>query len=558
MINMFIAFLLALAVTTPVEARMPHEKKLSTIKETTKTLYPVAKIRTGDVGARAFAHNKTSAPATKTVSPCVGQDFCCTVATAATNDDTASQNSEPAGDVGTTQFVYFGKQRIRSFDKATLAPDGVLDLDMNRLFSAGGFSVGSSDPCVIFDNDSKQWLLCGLSLNALTITLAVGDYNADSPGTITADTVWTFYVITGPQILNPTTTCDYQKMGVDNNAVYIGLNLFDEFDFNFESSAIVVFRKDASLLAGGPATINIFSNDTNPGAFMSGLSQPYGPTALQSAKNLDTVNPTPYGWVAGMDGSNYFTGNPPLPLIYVYRIDNPGSLVPTMTRFDLPISPVLDQGTTPPLNRVSVKGGLKGTNSGVLDLGNVNHIRDNILWVVTALPVDQFGDSNPANPNIDRLGVRWFSIDVSTAMPFILDSGTLWDPAANNPNWYWYPQMISSPIDENGQSHMLLSASSGGKNSFWNEVIWTGTTNANNRGVLSITQTTPITVTQGNTPWNPTQDFLGSNKVYRDGDYHQASVDPVDGSLWTTGEFAYDPINWGVSLVHVTFDQPCN
>jgi hypothetical protein len=64
----------------------------------------------------------------------------------------------------------------------------------------------------------------------------------------------------------------------------------------------------------------------------------------------------------------------------------------------------------------------------------------------------------------------------------------------------------------------------------------------------------PITVTEGNTPFNPTQDFLGSNKVYRDGDYHQASLDPTDGSLWTTGEFAYDPINWGVSLTHVNFN----
>jgi hypothetical protein len=577
MVTQFSAFLLLFALSSSISDANQIQKrhtmpaptskpKIEMGKGVTKTVQPRAKVRTGDLmNRKTNPVKKTGVTFQPDNDPCIGHDFCCQVATLATNNDTPSQNSEPAGDAGTTQFVYMGKQRLRSFDKTTLAPDGVLDIDMNRFWEPGSYSLGSSDPDVVFDHDSQQWFLFALSLGgngtASTQTLAVSDYNSQSPGTITVDTVWTYYVFDGaelggtPSTPSPTKTVDYQKLGVDANAVYLGNNLYDQFDFNYESSAITVINK-ASVLSGGPATYTIFNNLTNPGAFMEGLAQPFGPSAIQCANNYDIGdNATPFGWLADTDGSDFFTGNPPLPLIYVYRIDNPGT-APTMTRYDLPISPPSDPYFA--THTVPIEGGLKGVSAGFWDFNSVMHIHSNILWAVGTVSVDQFGNSDPNNPNLDRTGLRWFAIDVSNPVPVIIDTDTIWDPAATNPRFFWYGAMITTEADGNGNAKLMISASAGGKADFWNNVIWTFDINVNNRTQGNLVNRSsiqgPVTVTQGNTPWNPTQDFLGSNSTYRDGDYHQACLDPDNVSLWTTGEFAYDPINWGVSLTHVTFD----
>src|SRR5262249_58690142 len=80
--------------------------------------------------------------------------------------------------------------------------------------------------------------------------------------------------------------------------------------------------------------------------------------------------------------------------------------------------------------------------------------RGDRIWTAHNIAVD---DSGTGSSSGTRNGSRWYEIDVSGASPTLSQSGTLFDPSAVNPRFYWIPSIALS-----GQGHAALSTSVAG------------------------------------------------------------------------------------------------
>src|SRR5207248_1385223 len=73
-----------------------------------------------------------------------------------------------------------------------------------------------------------------------------------------------------------------------------------------------------------------------------------------------------------------------------------------------------------------------------------------------SIEVDATGTANSSG---SRDGSRWYEIENLSGSPSVRQSGTLFDPAASNPNSYWIPSLAVS-----GQGHLALGCSVAGAN----------------------------------------------------------------------------------------------
>ncbi|MFH0795060.1 MAG: hypothetical protein V2A74_13630, partial [bacterium] len=126
------------------------------------------------------------------------------------------------GAAGPTQYLLTVNTRIRVFDKTT-GSVGALDADMDVFFSSVVNGSFTTDPRVRFDRLSNRWFVVIINVALPNrILLAV----SDGP-TITGSTVWSFFFFTDTFTSsgNPSLG-DYPTLGIDANALYIGVNQF--------------------------------------------------------------------------------------------------------------------------------------------------------------------------------------------------------------------------------------------------------------------------------------------------------------------------------------------
>src|SRR5262249_49943022 len=119
-------------------------------------------------------------------------------------------------------------------------------------------SKGTSDPRVRFDRLSGRWFLSCISVDTPNrICLAVS-----SDATITGTSSFTFFnfqhdlVGTTP---NSDTggLADYDTLGIDANALYVGANIFNATGKSFLGTTGYVVRK-SSVLGAGPIVVTAF------------------------------------------------------------------------------------------------------------------------------------------------------------------------------------------------------------------------------------------------------------------------------------------------------------
>ncbi len=174
------------------------------------------------------------------------------------------------GAVGPSQFFIFVNGRLRTFNKTTGAADGVINADPDIFFSSVMTNAPvnfSSDPQVRYDRLSGRWILIIIDVPSSSsssvgdmpnrVLIAVSD--AASAGVITANTVWSFYFIPQNTVggANTGQFLDYPSLGVDNNALYIGGNMFGAVSGSFAGTSAFVVRK-SSILNGGPIVVTAF------------------------------------------------------------------------------------------------------------------------------------------------------------------------------------------------------------------------------------------------------------------------------------------------------------
>lgn len=406
-------------------------------------------------------------------------------------------------DVGPSQVLVAVNGRLRSFSKATGLADGAVDVDTDAFFASVAVNY-TSDPRVRFDRRSGRWFVVMIDVpasGANHVLVAVSD-----GATLSAGTTWTF------SRFDPKNArfADYPTLGIDGNALYIGAVMFDPSTWGYVGSQVYVVRK-ADVLAGSP-TPAVAKFDLNA------LSVPQGVDAADDAAGN-------VGYVVGVDSSSYSK-------VDVVRISDPGG-TPTLGA----VQRVMVPTTTSPVNVTSGSSTLDALDDRLFSAV----LRGGSIWTAHNI---QVGTSGAASGSGGRNGARWYQLDVRSATPSLVQSGTVFDSATTNPRSYWIPA-----LSVNGQGSMVIGGTVAGA---------TATPNAWFAGRLAgdpLGQTSaPVALTSATGGYAPSGD---TGTVKRWGDYSFTAVDPSDDmTFWTVQEYAPTSSRWGVRVARILGPPP--
>jgi hypothetical protein len=420
------------------------------------------------------------------------------------------------GAVGPSQIMVFVNGRLKVFDKQ--GNPGGLNVSDSAFWAPVRNGSEPTDPEVEYDRFTERWIVAGINLEGTNnrIMLAV----SDGPTiTSTSDFTYFFFNQADPPPSASPRFADYPQMGVDENAIYIGVN---EFQSGFAGTSVYVIRK-SSVLGAGPIVVTAFRN------LLSG-SPAQGPLSPQPATNM--VPSIDSGYVVGPDAT-FFSR------IVVRRISDPGgtpAISPNMnvtvpTTFAPTPFAVPAQGTT---------GGLDALDDRLFEamIGRDPDGEDT-LWTAHNILVNSSGVGGTGG---DRTGSRWYQLGSLDTTPSLVQSGTLFDPAASNPRHFWIPS-----IAMNGQGHATISASTAGL------THQAGIASSGRLFTDPAGQTDAFEITQ-----SPGGTYnLGSGTPRRWGDYSQTVVDPTDNmTFWTFQEYANANNSWGVRVIKLLAPPP--
>lgn len=428
------------------------------------------------------------------------------------------------GAVGPEQYIVFTNNALMSFNKKTGKPDGVLETTLTSFwgkFFPFPFSV-ASDPQIRFDTFSQRWFLVYFAeeqgadtplTNHFIISLSDGPI-------ITKKTKWTQYVIQTNLVPPPSgfnEFFDFESLGIDAHALYIGYLSEDNLSGSLDTTALVVQK--ASLLNGGPI-INRFPNL---------LSE----QNLQVVRGCDNFDPNPeFGYFVGG-----FVTSPDTQTIGIIRVSNPGSTSPTISPvIEIPNTEIISFGELDfsflniPL--VPHKGNIFGPD-GFLDYEAGTffnpHIRNNHLYGAIGTVVNSQGIPDLAT--WDRGACFFYELDLGPTVPTVVQNGRLFDPTeTSSPIWYFMPTCMT-----NNNLDLIMGFTIAGANEFVNA------------GVVG---------RFGNDPANSFSDVVrvthndrfAFNAGTRWGDYCHSSPDPDGKRIWTILEFVDSHDSFGTQV----------
>jgi hypothetical protein len=462
--------------------------------------------------------------------------------TGATLADTGAFPPDTMGAVGPTQFVVFVNGRVRTFNKTTGVADGVINADSDVFFASvmtpappPGLNF-TSDPNVRFDRLSQRWFLTIIDVPSSSsasigdipnrILIAVSD--AASAGVLTPATVWTYYFVQQDTVGGPSTGefLDYPSLGIDNNALYIGGNMFGAVSGAFVASSAFVIRK-TSVLSGGPVVTTAFR-----GILPNGSSDgPYAP------RGVDNYNPAATeGYFIGISNANFGQVN-------MRRVGTPG-VTPTISA-DIPITvPATNSPRT--VTHLGNTGGTNGNLDPLDDRLFAAHIRNGRLWTAHNITVDTAGVASTGAQRRDA--TRWYELNVpvGAGTPTLVQSGTIFDSAATfaTARNYWIPSAMVS-----GQGHAAFGYSTAGT-AFRIDAATSGRLSGDTLGTSGAVNI----YTASSTAYNPPSD---PGPPRRWGDYSFTSLDPQDDmTMWTIQQFCSSTNSYGVRAVKLIAPPP--
>jgi hypothetical protein len=427
------------------------------------------------------------------------------------------------GVAGPAQFLMVINGRIRSFEKAT-GVMGSLNADLDVFFASTRGSDFSGDPRVRYDRLAKRWIV-GCFADAATnnkLLLAVSNNEF-----ITGATVWTHFSFQHNTVSpagDAGTFADYPTMGVDANAIYMGVSLFSTSDVLLGSTAFVI--RKSSVLGAGPIVVKAFRNLVVAGN---------GSTVQQGVDNYDPA--ATEGYFIGVDGALFGR-------LMLRRVSDPGGN-PTISG-NIPITVPM---TAAPLS-VPHKGN-NDTVDGLLDPIDdrlmAAHLRNGHLWTSHAIGVTNTGASTGT---ITRNGARWYDITSLSTTPVVTQSGTVFSSSASNTTTerhYLVPSIMVS-----GQGHAAMGFSTSGSNEFINAAT-VGRLATDAPGTMQ----TPLLYTASATAYNPPGDDGSGFGTRRWGDYSMTSLDPSDDmTMWTIQQYCNATNTYGLRVVRLLAPTP--
>ncbi len=446
--------------------------------------------------------------------------------TGATLSDTNAFPPDSMGAVGPTQFIVAVNNRIRTFNKSTGVADGVLNFGMNTFFNSVRNGFGTSDPRIRYDRLSGRWFVIIINVSTPNrVLLAVSD-----SGTITLSTVWTFFFFQQDLVSPPGDTgclADYPTLGIDTNALYIGVNQFCPTFFNGTTGFVV---RKSSVLGAGPIVVSAFRN-------LTGTPSGPGPYTPQGVDHYDPA--ATEGYFIGVDNATFGT-------LMVRRVTDPAG-TPTMSaNISITVSSTRFPITVRHLGNT---GGTNGQLDALDDRLFAAHLRNGRLWTAHNIGVIDTGVAPPSG-SVNRDASRWYELQNLTSTPSVVQSGTLFTPGSPgsfDERNYWIPTVVVS-----GQGHMALGCSIAGTNERINAAT-VGRLAGDPLGTLQA----PVAYTTSTTAYNPPGDPGDPAFGRRWGDYSYTSLDPCDDmTMWTIQEFCDATNSYGVRIVQLLAPPP--
>jgi hypothetical protein len=456
--------------------------------------------------------------------------------TGATWGDTGAFPPDSMGAVGPAQYIVAVNGRIRSFNKQTGIADGVLNLDtdvfFNSVMTPPAANNFTSDPRIRYDRLSGRWFIIMIDVPGKAGVLPNRVMLAVSSGSvITTNSVWTFFSFQHDQVAPAGDTgkfADYPTLGIDANALYIGVNIFGTTGTgSFSGTTVFVVRK-SSVLGAGPIVVTAFR----------GLIPRHG-TGPYTPQGVDNYDPAATeGYIIAVDSSVYGQ-------LDLRRISNPGG-TPSISA-NIVISVPLN-GPTITVPHLGNTNGANGNLDGLDYRLLAAHFRNGRLWTSANMAVDNNGTRNLTST---RMGVRWYELGgIPTGQtPTTVQSGTVFESSPSNSStnrYYWMGTVMVS-----GQGHAALGFSVAGVNERANA----GTVGRLKNDPLGTTRT-PVLYTASTTPYNPGGD-PGGSAGRRWGDYSYTCLDPDDDmTMWTIQEFCNATNSYGVRVVRLLAPPP--
>lgn len=437
-----------------------------------------------------------------------------------------------AGAAGPTQYLAAVNGGIRSFDKATGASDGAIDMNLDTFFALVSDGYDVKDPHVRYDRTTGRWYILGHTSAHLDgfiprILIAVSDSDTLSQGT-----VWSFFYFI-PSELTPQRNLtglfeDFPTLGLDDNALYIGLNIFRREGGGLENTDGFVVRK-SSLLGAGPLVVTPFRNLIDESG--------NGPITPQGVDNFDS-NPS-YGYFIGVDKS-YFGR-------LILRTIRNAATTPEIA----PNAPLNVDATVYPLyvDHLGNKMGMRGYLDPIDDRLANAHVRQGKLYAVHNIGVNNEGISTYKKPST-RTGCRWYQIDINqTNSPRLIQSGTVYGSSEeNNPH---HKNFLIPSIMTNGPESIVVAASTAGKRRYIN-----ATFAIHHAADIEGLMRGPYYYTNTQTAYNPPED-PGSMRGRRWGDYSTTTIDPSDNmTFWAIQQFCNQENSYAVRVARIPAAPP--
>jgi hypothetical protein len=417
------------------------------------------------------------------------------------------------GAVGPTQYLVTVNGRFRSFSKTTGLADGALNVDPDVFFGSVR-SDNTSDPRVRYDRLSGRWFITMIDVNGTNNRILIA---VSSGSTIASASSFTFFGIPSDTTAPARVTsdfADYDTLGIDAKALYIGTNVFAGTGA-FKGTDAYVIRK-SSVLAGGPIVVTVFRN--------LALGTGEGPFTPQGVDNPDP-NATEGAFIGV---SNAFFGE-----LVLRRVADPGG-TPSISSNILVTVP----STAFPL--AAPQTGSAKTLDALDDRLFAATFRNGSLWTAHNIGVNSSGVASSPT----RTAVRWYELrGIPTGQtPSIFQSGTIFDGAASNPRFFIIPSVMVS-----GQGHAAFGFSTSGASEHPNA----GTVGRLVGGALGTVGTTQL-YTNSTSTYGPQ-----ASTIQRWGDYSFTSLDPLDDmTMWTVQEFSNATNSWAVRVVKLIAPPP--